>query len=122
MASTSHVGTSHPITFPVLVRIGELTAGGWTDRAIADELEGYLSKTARFGERLLTRDTIAAIRRSWFPREFAPGCGHGTIETPSGELVEGKHQAAWSYELWQQMNAVKMSRSHRSAPPAPGRP
>jgi site-specific DNA recombinase len=58
-----------------------------------------MSHTPRFGERLLTKDTIATIRRSWFPREFEPGCGHGTIETPSGELVGGKHQAAWPYEL-----------------------
>jgi hypothetical protein len=93
----------NPITFPALVRIGELTAQGWTDRAIADELEGYMSKTARFGERLLTKDTVAAIRRLYFPREFAPGCGHGTIVTPSGDLVEGKHQAAWPYELWNRM-------------------
>ena len=37
-----------PETFPALVRIGELVAEGWTDRAIANELErgGYLSKTA----------------------------------------------------------------------------
>ena len=57
-----------PLLFPALVRIGELVATGWTDRAIADELEGYNSVTARFGERALTKDTIAAIRRSWFPR------------------------------------------------------
>ncbi len=103
-----------PATFPALVRIGELTAQGWSDSAIADELEGYLSRTSRYGERLLTKDTIAAIRRSWFPREFAPGCGHGTIETPSGELVEGKHQAAWPYELWQRMVEVKASQYHRT--------
>ncbi|GAC1394497.1 MAG: hypothetical protein NVS2B12_10910 [Ktedonobacteraceae bacterium] len=105
-----------PETFPALVRIGELVAEGWTDRAIANELErgGYLSKTARFGERLLTKDTIAAIRRSWFPREFASGSSYGTIDTPSGELVEGKHQAAWPYELWQRMVEVKANKYLRS--------
>ncbi len=112
----------NPVTFPALVRIGELTALGWTDRAIADELEGYLSKTARFGERLLTKDTIAAIRRLDFPREFAPGCGHGTILTPAGELVEGKHPAAWSYELWNRMNEVKMSQFRRPTKDAQRRP
>ncbi len=96
-----------PINFPALVRIGELAAQGWSDADIADELEGYISRTSRFGERMLTRDTIAAIRRSWFPREFAPGSGHGTIDTPSGELVEGRHQAAWPYDLWQLMVEVK---------------
>jgi site-specific DNA recombinase len=112
----------NPVTFPALVSIGELTAKGWTDKAIADELEGYISKTARFGERLLTKDTIAAIRRSYFPREFAPGCGHGTIVTPAGDLVEGKHQAAWSYELWQRMDEVKMSQFRRPTREAQRRP
>ncbi len=102
-----------PVTFPALVRIGELAAQGWSDRAIANELEGYISRTARFGERLLTKDTIAAIRRSWFPREFAPGSGHGTLDTPSGELVEGKHQAAWPYELWQRIVEVKAGQYRR---------
>jgi len=104
------------------VRIGELTAQGWTDRAIADELEGYMSKTARFGERMLTKDTVAAIRRLHFPREFAPGCGHGTIVTPSGDLVEGKHQAAWQYELWNRMDEVKMSQFRRPTKDAQRRP
>lgn len=111
-----------PVNFPALVRIGELAAQGWTDRAIADELEGYMSRTSRFGERLLTKDTVAAIRRSWFPREFAPGSGHGTIETPSGELVEGKHQAAWSYELWQQIVETKASQYRRPTKDAQRRP
>ncbi len=102
-----------PLTFPALVRIGELVAQGWTDRAIADELEGYMSVTSRFGERMLSKDTIAAIRRSWFPREFASGCGHGTIETPAGELVEGKHQAAWPFELWQRMQETKAGHYRR---------
>jgi len=111
-----------PVTFPALVKIGELTAKGWTDQAIADELEGYISKTARFGERLLTKDTIAAIRRSDFPCEFAPGCGHGTILTPANDLVEGKHQAAWPYELWQRMREVKMSQFRRPTKEAQRRP
>ena len=111
-----------PVTFPALVRIGELTALGWTDRAIADELEGYLSKTARFGERLLTKDTIAAIRRSPFPRDFAPGSGYGTIVTPSGDQVEGKHPAAWPYELWNRMEEVKMSQFRQPTKEAQRRP
>ncbi|GCE20039.1 recombinase family protein [Dictyobacter kobayashii] len=111
-----------PITFPALVRIGELAAQGWTDRAIADELDSYLSRTARFGERLLTKDTVAGIRRSWFPREFAPGSSYGTIDTPSGELVEGKHQAAWSYDLWQKMIETKASQYRRPTKGAQRRP
>lgn len=50
-----------PVAFPaLLVRIGELTAQGWTDRAIADELEGYMSRTPRFGERILSKDTYSS--------------------------------------------------------------
>jgi len=111
-----------PVTFPALVRIGELAAQGWTDRAIANELEGYMSRTARFGERYLTKDTIAGIRRSWFPREFAPGSGFGTIDTPDGNLVEGKHQAAWPYELWQRMIEVKAGQYRRPTREAQKRP
>lgn len=102
-----------PVNFPALVRIGELAAQGWPDAAIARELTGFTSRTPRFGERLLSKDTIAAIRRSWFPREFAPGSGHGTIETPSGELIEGRHQAAWPYALWQQIIEVKAGQYRR---------
>lgn len=111
-----------PVNFPALVRIGELVALGWADAAIADELDDYISRTSRFGERPLTKDTIAAIRRSWFPREFAPGCGHGTIDTPSGELVEGRHQAAWPYELWQRMVEVKAAQYRRPRKEAVRRP
>lgn len=102
-----------PVTFPALVRMGELVAQGWTDAAIAEELAESLSHPSRFGTRHFTKHTIASIRRSWFPREFALGRGHGTIQTPSGELVEGKHQAAWPYELWQRMVEVKASQYRR---------
>jgi site-specific DNA recombinase len=111
-----------PVNFPALVRIGELAAQGWGDSAIADELDGYLSTTPRFGERLLTKDTIAAMRRMWFPREFAPGCGHGTIETPSGELIEGRHPAAWPYDLWQRMVEAKAGHYRRPRREAQRRP
>lgn len=102
-----------PVNFPALVRIGELAAQGWTDAAIADELASFISITPRFGQRPLTKDTITTIRRSWFPREFTPGGGLGTIETPSGELVEGRHPAAWPYDLWQHMVEAKGGQYHR---------
>jgi transposase len=101
------------VNFPALVRIGELAAQGWTDQAIAAALPGYTTKSPRFGSRPLTKDTIAAIRGSWFPREFAPGSGKGTVETPAGELVEGLHPAAWPYELWQRMVEAKAGQYHR---------
>src|SRR5262249_25243918 len=65
--------------------------------------------------RALTKDTVASVRRLWFPREFTPGCGHGTIEAPSGELVEGKHLAAWPYALWQRMIEAKRGQFRRLA-------
>jgi DNA invertase Pin-like site-specific DNA recombinase len=102
-----------PVNFPALVRIGELAAQGWTDRAIAAALPGYTTNSPRFGSRPLTKDTIAAIRGSWFPREFAPGSGKGAVETPAGELVEGLHPAAWPYELWQRMVEAKGGQYHR---------
>jgi DNA invertase Pin-like site-specific DNA recombinase len=104
---------SDPVNFPALMRLGELAAQGWTDQAIADALAGHVTSSPRFGARPLTKDTIAAIRRSWFPCEFTLGCGHGTIETPSGELVEGKHPAAWTYEVWQRMKEAKRGQYHR---------
>jgi hypothetical protein len=64
----------------------------------------------------LTKDTVASIRRLWFPREFAPSCGHGTIETPAGELVEGRHPAAWPYDLWQRMGEAKTGGYHLPQP------
>jgi site-specific DNA recombinase len=111
-----------PVNFPALVRIGELAAQGWNDLAIAKELAAYKSDTPRFGERSLSKDTVAAIRRMWFPREFAPGSGHGTIETPSGELIEGRHPAAWPYELWQRMVEVKAGQYRRPRAEAQRRP
>lgn len=104
---------SDPANFPALVRIGELAAQGWADSAMADDLEGYVSTTPRFGPRALTKDTVAAIRRMWFPREFRPGCGHGTIESPAGELIEGRHPSAWPYELWQRMVVAKAAHYRR---------
>jgi DNA invertase Pin-like site-specific DNA recombinase len=102
-----------PVNFPALVRIGELAAQGWTDQAIAAALPGYTTNSPRFGARPLTKDTVAVIRRSWFPREFAPGSGKGTVETPAGELIEGLHPAAWPYELWQRMVEAKGGQYHR---------
>src|SRR5258708_35169272 len=102
-----------PVNFPALVRIGELAAQGWNDLAIAKELADFRSSTPRFGERLLSKDTVAAIRRMWVPREFAPGSGHGTIETPSGELIEVQHTAAWPYALWQRLGEATSGQQRR---------
>jgi DNA invertase Pin-like site-specific DNA recombinase len=106
--------TPDPNNFGALIKIGELVAEGKTDQQIADFLPDARTHSPRFGERLLTKDTVATIRRSSFPREFASGCGHGTIVTPTGELIEGKHVAAWSFELCQRMDEAVKQRRHQS--------
>jgi hypothetical protein len=55
---------------------------------------------------------LAAISRKT-PREFATGSGFGTIETPAGELVEGKHPAACPYAIWQRMVEEKAGQFRR---------
>lgn len=112
--------TPDPNNFGALIKVGELVAEGKTDQQIADSLPDARTHSPRFGERLLTKDTVATIRRSSFPREFTPGCGHGTIVTPAGELIEGKHVAAWPFDLWHRMDeAVKQRRrqSQSARPP-----
>jgi DNA invertase Pin-like site-specific DNA recombinase len=111
-----------PENFPGLIQLGEFVAQGWTDQAIADELSGYLTDSPRFGRRPLSKDTVATIRRSWFPREFKPSGWYGTVETPSGQLIEGRHLAAWSTELWQRMEEVKKGQYRRPTKEAQRRP
>src|SRR5262249_10817103 len=106
--------TPHPIEFGPLTKVGELTAEGMTDQQIAHSLTDSRTHSPRYGERPLTKDTVAAIRRSHFPREFAPGCGHGTIVSPAGEMREGWHVAAWSFELWHRMDEAVKQRRHQS--------
>jgi DNA invertase Pin-like site-specific DNA recombinase len=103
-----------PVNFAALIKLGELVAEGMTDQQIADSLPDSRTHSPRYGERLLTKDTVAAIRRSAFPREFVSGCGHGTIVPPAGELIEGKHVAAWSFELCQRMDEAVRQRRHAS--------
>ena len=56
------------------------------------------------GPRPFSKDTIRAIRLNWYHREFAAGSGKGTIRTPDGQLVQGLHVAAWSWELWRRID------------------
>src|SRR5262249_35265901 len=60
--------TPDPINFGSLIKLGELAAQGMTDQQIADSLADSRTHSPRYGERLLTKDTVAAIRRSSFPR------------------------------------------------------
>lgn len=43
-------------------------------------------------------------------------------ETPQGELVEGKHQAAWPFDLWKRMIEVKRGQYRRPTKEARRRP
>jgi hypothetical protein len=58
------------INFGALITIGELVAEGKTDQQIADSLPDARTHSPRFGERLLTKDTVATIRRSSLPRRL----------------------------------------------------
>jgi site-specific DNA recombinase len=111
--------TPDPKNFAALIKLGELTAQGTTDQQVADLLANSFTKSSRFGERPLTKDTVAAIRRSVFPREYAPGCGYGTIMTPSGQLIQGKHSAAWTYDLCLRMDEAVRQRRRQSRTPRP---
>jgi hypothetical protein len=92
-----------------LQQIGEWAAAGASDREIADRaaaagwvLEHRVRGVVRWG-----KPFISTLLTSSFPREFAPGNGHGTIMTPDGERVEGKHPAAWSWDLWHRMDEAR---------------
>jgi hypothetical protein len=61
---------------------------------------------------------LAMLLISPFPREFAPGSGYGTILTPDNQRIEGKHPAAWSWDLWHRMDeARELNRKGRRGHP-----
>ncbi|HEV8194214.1 MAG TPA: zinc ribbon domain-containing protein [Ktedonobacterales bacterium] len=54
-----------------------------------------------------SKSFFAMLLTNHYPREFAPGSGHGTILTPDGERIEGKHVAAWSWDPWHHMDEAR---------------
>lgn len=126
---------AHPTQFAQLQQMGRWAASGLSDQQIADKCnaQGWLTATNkrigprrrfvgeqddgelvldqdRSGARPFGKDTVRALLLRHFPREFKPGCGRGTILTPSGERVEGQHRAAWSWELWHRIDEQRAAR------------
>lgn len=99
----------HPVNFERLQHIGEWAAAGLSDRAIADRAahNGWILEHRIKGVVSWGKPFIYALLTNNFPREFAPGCGHGTILTPDGERIEGKHIAAWDWSLWHQIDEAR---------------
>jgi hypothetical protein len=97
----------HPEYFPALQVLGELLAREppLTLPQVATEMNrlGLPYWSFKYGRRPWSESIISSLLYTVYPREFAPGSGHGSIGVPEGGIVEGKHVAAWSYELCQQI-------------------
>ena len=96
----------HPVTFSRLQQLGDWYAAGMSYRQIADKAAhlGWTLEHRNRGVVQWSKAFIADLITSPYPREFAPGSGHGTIMTLDGDRIEGKHVAAWSWELWHRMD------------------
>src|SRR5436305_5105831 len=99
-----------PETFPGLRMLGELRVQGFTADEIAEKLNlaGYRTGSKRFGERLFTSDTVTAMLRTEFYAAFAPDDDRGTVRYHD-QRHRGLHQAAFTYEEWQQIRSVTQS-------------
>ena len=99
----------HPTNFARLVQIGEWAAAGLSDREIADRalLSGWVLEHRHKGVRMWGKSLLSELLTNPFPREYAQGSGHGTIITPDGERIEGKHPAAWSWDVWHRMDEAR---------------
>jgi DNA invertase Pin-like site-specific DNA recombinase len=125
----------HPQNFTRLQQIGEWLAAGTSDAEVAARCnaQGWRTQTAKavgparkrlgttedglprfvhehVGPRLFSKDTIRAIRLRWYHREYAPGCGKGTIWTTDGQRLVGQHVAAWSWDLWHRIDEATAAR------------
>jgi DNA invertase Pin-like site-specific DNA recombinase len=108
----------NPKEYPGLRMIGELRMQGKTAESIADAVNkaGYRTGSKRFGDRLFTIDTINAITRCEFYAAFEPGDDRGTV-VYKGQKFRGLHQAAFTYEEWQQIrigSRLNYKAPHRS--------
>ena len=104
-----------PDDFPGLRMLGELRMQGFTADEIADRLNaaGYRTGSKRFGERLFTSDTVTAMLRTEFYAAFAPDDDRGTVRYHD-QRHRGLHQAAFTYEEWQQIRSITNSMYHAS--------
>ena len=103
-----------PDDFPGLRMLGELRIQGFTADEIADRLNmaGYRTGSKRFGERLFTSDTVTAMLRTEFYAAFAPDDDRGTVRYHD-QKFKGQHEAAFTYEEWQQIRAVTESMARK---------
>ena len=99
-----------PDEYPGLRRLGELRIQGFTADEIAERLNvaGYRTGSKRFGARPFTTDTVTAMLRTEFYAAFAPGDDRGTVRYHD-QRHRGLHQAAFTYEEWQQIRAITPS-------------
>ena len=99
-----------PDEYPGLRMLGELRIQGYTADVIAERLNaaGYRTGSKRFGARLFTTDTVTAMLRTEFYAAFAPGDDRGTVRYHD-QRHRGLHQAAFTYEEWQQIRSITQS-------------
>jgi hypothetical protein len=107
-----------PKNFAGLRLIGELQMQGLSAEQIADAVNeaGYRTGSKRFGDRLFTKDTIAAILRNDFYAAFAPGDERGTIRYRE-ERYRGQHEAAFTVEEWEAIRSgsgMNLQAPHRA--------
>ncbi len=103
-----------PDEFPGLRMLGELRMQGYTADEIAERLNaaGYRTGSKRFGARLFTNDTVTAMLRTEFYAAFAPGDERGTVRYHN-QRHRGLHQAAFTYEEWQQIRSITQSMARK---------
>lgn len=127
----------HPENFARLQQIGTWAAAGLSDLRIAERcnLRGWrtqarkaigtrrhlagvdpesgaplLGQDLAAGPRPFSKDSIRSLLLNPFPRAFAPGSDRGTVVTPAGVRVEGRHPAAWDWELCRRMDEQRRLR------------
>ena len=103
-----------PDEFPGLRMLGELRMQGYTADEIAERLNaaGYRTGSKRFGARLFTNDTVTAMLRTEFYAAFAPDDDRGTVRYHD-QRHRGLHQAAFTYEEWQQIRSITQSMARK---------
>jgi DNA invertase Pin-like site-specific DNA recombinase len=112
----------HPREWGGILLTGQLASTYWSAHQIAQALneQGYRTKgkasgprnrrtgeRPKTGPRLFTKDSVQAILNNPTYRAFSPTSDRGTIITPSGEHIEGRHIAAWDWELCQQIDRAR---------------
>ena len=99
-----------PDEYPGLRMLGELRIQGYTADEIAERLNaaGYRTGSKRFGARPFTTDTVTAMLRTEFYAAFAPDDDRGTVRYHD-QRHRGLHQAAFTYEEWQQIRSITQS-------------